>query len=116
MTEESIKKMLFASMGVSIIILLVMLVNRPKMPSSLPEENKLVDSDGDGLPDVLERALGTDALKKDTDGDGYADLEEIKSGFNPLDKTSEAKLSPDAFAAMKRIIEQIDPELYKKEF
>lgn len=66
-----------------------------------------VDTDGDGLPDVQEQALGTDPnnpdtdgdgltdreevvvyktnpLNRDTDGDGYPDGEEVKNGYNPL--------------------------------
>ena len=44
----------------------------------------MVDSDEDGLPDDLEKRLGTDSGKKDSDGDGYSDGEEIKNGYNPL--------------------------------
>ncbi|MDD5290726.1 MAG: zinc-ribbon domain-containing protein [Patescibacteria group bacterium] len=42
------------------------------------------DTDGDGLSDLAEEALGTDAAKVDTDGDGYNDKQEILTGFNPL--------------------------------
>lgn len=38
------------------------------------------DSDGDGLPDVVEKRLGTDPLKADTDGDGIPDEQDA----NPL--------------------------------
>ncbi len=41
------------------------------------------DSDGDGLADRLEDALGTDKNLKDTDGDGYDDAVEVFSGYNP---------------------------------
>lgn len=41
----------------------------------------LVDTDNDGLPDVLEEAIGSDKTKSDTDGDGYSDLTEYKSGY-----------------------------------
>lgn len=41
------------------------------------------DADGDGLSDMAEEALGTDATKADTDGDGYSDKQEILAGFNP---------------------------------
>lgn len=41
------------------------------------------DTDGDGLSDQVEIALGTDPNKKDTDGDGYDDKTEILGGFNP---------------------------------
>ncbi len=44
------------------------------------------DSDGDGLTDRLEEALGTDLFKKDTDGDGYSDYEEVINNYDPLSK------------------------------
>jgi hypothetical protein len=43
------------------------------------------DTDGDGLPDDVEKRLGTDINKKDTDGDGIDDNEELKNGTSPLD-------------------------------
>ncbi len=47
------------------------------------------DSDGDGLPDVVERDNGTDPLLWDTDGDNVGDLVEILTSVDPL--------SPDVF-------------------
>ncbi|HCC49670.1 MAG: hypothetical protein A2445_03545 [Candidatus Jacksonbacteria bacterium RIFOXYC2_FULL_44_29] len=41
------------------------------------------DTDKDGLPDLLEGAIGTDSKKSDTDGDYIDDKTEIKSGLNP---------------------------------
>ena len=41
------------------------------------------DSDGDGLSDAIEAALGTDKNNPDTDGDGYGDKEELLSGYDP---------------------------------
>ncbi|MBU2264265.1 hypothetical protein KJ797_02940, partial [Patescibacteria group bacterium] len=41
------------------------------------------DSDGDGLSDAIERALGTDPTKADSDDDGYNDKAEIVGDFNP---------------------------------
>ena len=48
-----------------------------------------VDSDGDGLTDAQELALGTDPLNPDTDGDGFSDGVEVffaarGGNFNPL--------------------------------
>jgi len=43
------------------------------------------DSDGDGLPDPGEEAIGTDANKRDTDDDGVSDDAEISQGLDPLD-------------------------------
>lgn len=47
-------------------------------------DTSLLDTDNDGLPDILETLFGTDSSKKDTDGDGYTDAEEIFSSNNPL--------------------------------
>ncbi len=44
-----------------------------------------VDSDGDGLTDAEELALGTDPNNLDTDGDGLTDYEEVRvHGTDPL--------------------------------
>ncbi|MBI5729134.1 MAG: L,D-transpeptidase [Candidatus Magasanikbacteria bacterium] len=43
-----------------------------------------LDTDGDGLTDAEEAALGTDATNLDSDGDGYPDGVEVEHGFNPL--------------------------------
>lgn len=48
--------------------------------------NEQIDTDGDGLDDKQESAIGTDPKKADTDGDGYADGEEVKNGYSPLGK------------------------------
>jgi len=44
-----------------------------------------VDSDGDGLDDAQEAALGTDPQRPDTDSDGQLDGEEVALGADPLD-------------------------------
>ncbi|HUU02041.1 MAG TPA: VWA domain-containing protein [Myxococcota bacterium] len=47
-----------------------------------------VDTDGDGLVDLIEEELGTSIGSRDTDGDGFNDLLEYnlrRSGFDPLD-------------------------------
>jgi Bacterial Ig-like domain/Bacterial Ig domain/LVIVD repeat len=43
------------------------------------------DSDGDGLPDDVEFAIGTSIDVVDSDGDGVDDFAEIALGNNPLD-------------------------------
>jgi hypothetical protein len=44
----------------------------------------LVDSDGDGLPDVDELRIGTDPTLVDTDRDGLGDGLEVRMGLDPL--------------------------------
>jgi len=43
-----------------------------------------IDSDGDGLLDSEEKALGTDPKNPDTDGDGRSDGDEVRAGTDPL--------------------------------
>jgi hypothetical protein len=50
----------------------------------------IIDSDADGLPDLVEERLGTDPQVQDTDSDGFGDLLETRlktSGLDPLDAT-----------------------------
>ena len=51
----------------------------------------VIDSDGDGLPDDIERRLGTNPQEADTDGDGYNDREEVQKNFNPAGEGQLAK-------------------------
>ena len=44
------------------------------------------DTDGDGLDDQTELALGTDPKKADSDGDGFPDGMEVTLGTDPLGK------------------------------
>jgi len=43
-----------------------------------------VDTDKDGLSDVVEGALGTDPAKDDTNANTYKDKQEILNGYNPI--------------------------------
>lgn len=55
----------------------------------------IIDSDGDGLSNDMEKRLLTDPNKADTDGDGYNDREEIANGYNPLGEgKTETQTSP----------------------
>ena len=47
------------------------------------------DSDGDGLTDDEEAAIGTDPLDEDTDGDGLTDADEVERGTDPLDQDTD---------------------------
>lgn len=56
-----------------------------------------IDTDGDGLGDSVEDALGTDPNNPDTDGDGLTDGEEVNEyGTDPLNVDSDFDLLYDA--------------------
>lgn len=60
---------------------------------------EFLDSDGDGLPDIYEEALGTDANKADTDGDGLTDYQEVfVTGTDPTKYDSVTEGISDADA------------------
>ncbi|HOW96687.1 MAG TPA: choice-of-anchor Q domain-containing protein [Kiritimatiellia bacterium] len=55
--------------------------------------NPMADSDGDGLLDTNELAIGTSPIRADTDGDRANDGEELVAGTDPLDALSVFEIS-----------------------
>ncbi len=55
-----------------------------KIPVNFSTSITGIDSDSDGLEDILEQALGTNPNLSDSDNDGYDDLTELLNGYNPL--------------------------------
>ena len=55
------------------------------------------DSDGDGLPDVQELAIGTYPNVPDSDNDGFADGAEVWAGTNPKLASDHPRLAPPTF-------------------
>ena len=53
------------------------------------DKDTIVDSDGDGISDEDEAALGTDPGNVDSDGDGLSDLEEVNLGTDPMNPDSD---------------------------
>ena len=58
--------------------------NGPTTTTSVTSNRNVADTDGDGLDDGEERALGTNPGARDTDGDGLTDFEEVR-GFTLRD-------------------------------
>ncbi|MDP2736963.1 MAG: CARDB domain-containing protein [bacterium] len=59
------------------------------------------DTDGDGLPDAFEDAIGTDKNKTDSDSDGFNDKDELTTGYSPLAKTVKLNYDNTFSAAQK---------------
>lgn len=57
--------------------------------------NPVVDSDGDGLSDDFETAIGTDPRQPDTDGDGMYDGWEYDNGFDPCVNNDDVTVDND---------------------
>ena len=61
------------------------------------DSNPLVeDTDGDGLPDVIEHQIGSNNHAWDSDGDGIGDLEEFLAGSDPTEASSKARFAAPA--------------------
>jgi len=58
--------------------------NLEKIPLAVNKTLIRVDSDGDGLDDRVEKAIGSDPLNNDSDHDSYPDNLEIENHYNPL--------------------------------
>ena len=70
------------------------------VPAGLANMSK--DSDGDGLTDEEEAALGTDPFNKDTDGDGLTDGDEVnKYKTDPLNKDTDFDALTDGQEVLK---------------
>ena len=55
------------------------------------KEEFIRDTDGDGIPDAVERNQGTNPYSPDSDGDGKSDHEEYSFGSNPIDNNHPKK-------------------------
>ena len=69
------------------------------------------DSDGDGIPDEVEKAQGTSPFNADTDGDGKSDQEEISYGSNPIDSNhpnNQNQPSPEPQKSVEELIQAKD--------
>ncbi|MFT4623209.1 MAG: hypothetical protein ACI8PZ_001865 [Myxococcota bacterium] len=68
-------------------------------------EQTAVDSDGDGITDAEEQALGLDANAADSDGDGLSDGDELALGSDPLSTDTD----DDTYADGDEVAEGTDP-------
>jgi hypothetical protein len=66
------------------------------------------DSDADGLPDALEKGLGSDPYRSDSDEDGFSDFDEVKGGYNYLGGGSLPLSNSFAQAQSGKILLQVE--------
>lgn len=69
----------------------------------------IIDTDGDGLPDLQETALGTDATLADTDSDGLTDGEEVILMTDPLSHDSDDDGYADGYEVNTLMTDPLDP-------
>lgn len=85
--EKFLRKILMEKLGrrwLQNIIMPLALLFLVACNSESAKNDSDLDTDGDGLSDVDEIALGTSPFLKDSDGDGFSDFQEvIEFGFNP---------------------------------
>ena len=77
------------------------------------EIDKELDSDQDGLPDYMEKIIGTDVDNSDTDGDFYIDFDEIKNGYDPL---TDEKYTEEEWGVVKGEIRNENYKYFIKNF
>jgi hypothetical protein len=79
------------------------------VPGCTPNfDNPSVDSDGDGLPDQLEKALGTDPCSADSDHDGVQDGYEYQSALD-LNRTTGTSAIPYPYPGKRPYPNPLDP-------
>jgi hypothetical protein len=84
-----------------------------RIEAEIIEKNKTLakGTDGDGLYDERELALGTDPFNPDTDGDGILDGDEVANGYNPSAPDDFSKIeyhSPQASVPQRTDIYRFD--------
>lgn len=76
-----------------------------------------LDTDNDGLPDVVEKMIKTDPFNPDSDSDDHKDGDEIKNGHDPLRPRQWGdEYSYKDFEKVKRDINYVSQDAYRRIF
>ena len=75
-------------------------------------DNANADSDGDGIPDIIENRIGANPSLYDTDGDGMSDGDEVRYATNPLLADTDGDGVNDHQEAMILFTDPKDPDSF----
>jgi hypothetical protein len=68
----------------------------------------LLDTDGDGLPDLIEQQMGSNPLLQDSDGNGVSDLVEYRTKGAPCNSSTCSQSGRDPYAVCDGLSPSVD--------
>ena len=101
------------TLGYVLLIIAILLLSGCTTNKSNNQGNQnSLDSDHDGIPDTVEKTLGTDPFNNDTDGDGVNDLNDSTPTF--VDNPPTSSTGPQGFTIQQTLVENNYDEATKQ--
>lgn len=83
----------------------------PNNTLTVASSSPSIDTDGDGLTDIYEEAIGSDPFKASTTGDGIPDGWALFFGLSPLDPTVASRTAPDGLTYLQAFQRGLNPSI-----